>query len=114
MGARPLEERRHVSRPRNGDTKPCPKCGQSASCEFNGRYRFDDIGVAPAWICGRPPCRYRELVRNADQRLGARDFLRQSRDLQARAKRQMMKCRALTPRSRSQLVESAARVKKES
>ena len=114
MGARPLEDRRHASRPRNGDTKPCPKCGESSSCEFSGRYRFDDIGVAPAWICGCPPCRYRELVRRADRLLGGRDLIRQSSDVQARAKRQMMKCRAVTMRSQVRLAKSAARIKKES
>lgn len=97
MRAHPLEERRHASRPRNGDTKPCPKCGQSACYEFNDRYRFDDVGVAPAWICGCPPCHYRELVRSADRRLGDRALAQPSGA--ARAKRQMMKVHALTERA---------------
>lgn len=111
MGARPFQERRHPARPRNGDTKACPKCGE-AGCEFNDHYRFDDIGVAPGWICACPPCRYREVVRAAQRRIGGRDLIRQSREVQARAKRQMMKCRSLSDRSRKRIAKSEARLKK--
>ena len=111
MGARPSADRRHASRPRNGDTKPCPSCGKSGCCEFNDRYRFGDVGVAPAWICGCPPCQYRELARGADRRLGGRALVRQSREVGARAKRQMMKCHSLTQRSRTGQAKNQARLK---
>jgi hypothetical protein len=66
MQTRPLERRR-PGRPKNGDAKPCPKCVE-ATCEFSERYRFDDVGLAPAWICESPHCRYRDLVRRAHRR----------------------------------------------
>jgi hypothetical protein len=105
-----LKERRRSNRPRNGDEKPCPKCG--AACEFNERYRFDDVGIAPAWTCGAPPCHHRELVRRTQRKLNERDHVRQSRDMQARAKRLMMKSRARTERSHQRLANSEARLKK--
>jgi hypothetical protein len=60
------QERRGVDRPRNGDTKPCPKCAGSM-CDFNERYRIPGAGIEPAWVCDSPQCRYRELVRRADK-----------------------------------------------
>jgi hypothetical protein len=92
-------ERRRVGRPQNGDTKPCPKCAESI-CDFNDRYRFPGSGIAPAWICDSPTCGYREMVRARD------GSIRSSRELQARAKRQMMKARALTERFRARLAKS--------
>lgn len=113
MGARPLEERRHRTRPRNGDVKPCPKCGSPECCEFNDHYRFDDVGTAPGWICGCPPCRYRELVRRAHQQLvEQRDRIAHSRAVQARAKRRMMNSRSIAERSQKRLAKSADYLKK--
>jgi hypothetical protein len=57
-------ERRHPSRPRNGDVKACPQCGTTA-CEFSERYRFEGKGVAPGWFCDAPGCGFRQLVRGA-------------------------------------------------
>ena len=111
MGARTLfHERRGVGRPRNGDEKPCPRCGDSA-CEFNERYRFPEAGIAPAWICESPQCRYREIVR-AEQRTIIGESVRRSRALQARVKRRMMKIRSLTERSRKTIAKTQGRLDK--
>lgn len=112
MGAWPLEERRHSTRPSNGDMKPCPKCGEGC-CEFNDHYRFEGIGAAPAWVCGCPPCRYRELVREAHRKLFDQPATgRQSRELPARVKRPMMKSPAVPDGSRRRLPPGADRLKK--
>jgi hypothetical protein len=95
MGA---QDRRRAGRPQNGDTKPCPKCA-AASCDFNDRYRVPGSGIAPGWICDSPTCGYRQLVRAGD------GSIRSSRELQARAKRQMMRARALTARFRARLAK---------
>jgi hypothetical protein len=107
LGAPPLNDRRHSSRPRNGDTKACPKCGSLACCEFNDRYRFENLGIAPAWICGCPPCHYRELVRRQHRRLFERGLIRPPHDAAPQAKRRMMKARNLAPRSPKPIVKSA-------
>jgi hypothetical protein len=67
MGAGAHPNRRRPGRPQNGDQKPCPKC-VAATCEFNERYRFADVGLVPAWVCDSPNCRYRELARGPEQR----------------------------------------------
>jgi hypothetical protein len=98
-------ERRRPTRPGNGDTKPCPRCG--AACDFNERYRLGAAGVTPAWICDSPQCRYREVVRKTSRSDASRALIRESRDLQSRVRREMLKCRALVERSRSHLSEAA-------
>jgi hypothetical protein len=103
MGARSRSvERRRPGRPQNGDAKSCPNCGKS-NCEFNERYRFEDVGIAPAWVCDSPRCGHRELVRGAGRPAAARAAIRSSLELQARVKRQMMKARSLTERSQKRL-----------
>jgi hypothetical protein len=100
MGAeRKSRDRRRAGRPQNGDTKPCPKCVESV-CDFNERYRVPGSGIAPGWICDSPACGYRELVRARD------GSIRSSRELQARARRQIMRARALTERFRARLAKS--------
>jgi hypothetical protein len=96
-----IPERRRSNRPGNGDTKPCPRCG--AACDFNERYRLGDAGVTPAWICDSPQCRYREVVRKTSRSEASRSLIRESRDLQSRARREMLKCRELVERSRIHL-----------
>lgn len=96
------EDRRRAGRPKNGDAKPCPKCTASI-CDFNERYRIPDAGVVPAWICDSPLCRYRELVRGADNTASRGSLIRGSRDVQASARRLMMKARFLVQRSRKRL-----------
>jgi hypothetical protein len=96
------EDRRRAGRPRNGDTKPCPKCA-AALCDFNARYRVPDAGAVPAWICDSPTCRYCELVRGTDKTQAGQLLIRGSRDVQASVKRLMMKARFLVHRSRTRL-----------
>jgi hypothetical protein len=102
------EERRRVGRPRNGDTKPCPKCAASM-CDFNDRYRVAGAGVVPAWICDSPACRYREVVRRADHIAAARPFIRNSRAVRTGARRLMMKALFLVRRPRTYPPQSAAK-----
>jgi len=99
------EDRRHAGRPQNGDTKPCPKCAESI-CDFNARYRVPGAGVVPAWICDSPACRYRELVRGTDKTAAGQGLICGSPDVQARAKRLMMKARFLVYRSRTRLAQA--------
>jgi hypothetical protein len=93
-------DRRGVGRPRNGDTKPCPLCGK-ASCEFNDHFRFEGA-IVPAWVCDAPQCQYREVVRQGARSTVADsiDAIRGSRNVQARARRTIMKSLACTARSR--------------
>src|SRR4051812_33378742 len=108
-------DRRHAGRPRNGDVKPCPKCGHP-DCEFSERYRFEGKGNIPGWLCDAPGCGFRELVRNNVTATTARrpsaSSIRGSRELRARARREMMKARAKIVRSRKQLEASGRRLKK--
>jgi hypothetical protein len=57
------QERRGVNRPRNGDRRPCRRCG--ARAEFSERNRIDGR-VVPAWICDAAKCDFHEPVRRDD------------------------------------------------
>jgi hypothetical protein len=104
------QERRHQGRPQNGDSKHCPKC-HALSLEFNDHYRFEGV-IVPAWVCDAPPCRYRELVRHSDAAFHSRHLIRESKETQARAKRRMMKSRAVRTRSGKQIEQSEQRLRK--
>jgi hypothetical protein len=105
MRATGRSDRRRAGRPQNGDTKTCPKCTASI-CDFNERYRVPGAGVVPAWVCDSPLCRYRELVRRADNTAAGGTLIRGARDVQARARRLMLKARFLVRRSRTRLEQS--------
>jgi hypothetical protein len=111
---RPVD-RRHGGRPRNGDVKTCPKCG-NPDCEFSERYRFEGKGNIPGWLCDAPGCGFRQLVRGKVTTVTAArrpsGAVRGSRELRARAQREMMKSRAKIVRSRKQIEASDRRVKK--
>jgi hypothetical protein len=59
------QDRRGVNRPRNGDEKPCARCG--ARAEFSERNRAEGR-VVPAWVCNAAKCDYHEPVRVQDAR----------------------------------------------
>ena len=105
-----IAERRRVDRPRNGDLKVCSSCG--AVLEFNERYRCDGQ-IVPAWIGDNASCKRQEVVRAAG--LGplqaSRQHLRRSAQVQAKAKRTMLKSRARDANSRKRVAESEARMK---
>lgn len=102
-------ERRRVGRPRNGDLRPCEKCG--GVLEFNERYRAEGH-VVPAWICDNASCRSRELVRLEAMAVDAlRRLIRESSQVQASAKRTMLKARSRDQTSRKRVARSAARMK---
>jgi hypothetical protein len=110
MGSRArFQERRRQGRPQNGDVKPCPHC--DGTCEFNERYRFADSGTVPAWLCDASGCGFRQMVRGNRAARGRR-LVREAREVQAHAKRQMMRGRARTTRSKDQIGRSAAQIKK--
>ena len=113
MKARLLrQERRSGTRPANGDVRACPNCGQP-TCEFSERFRFDGT-VVPAWVCGVPPCRYREVVRHTSVTVVAASGMlrRAAMQVQARAKRTMLKARAQTERSQRHINTTRAAVEK--
>ena len=86
-------ERRHARRTKNGDVRPCPKCGGPS--EFNERYRPDGKAV-PAWLCDLPSCGHLEIVRASSVSVTAesRNVLKASRELAAKARRLEMRNRA--------------------
>lgn len=104
-------DRRRPGRPRNGDVKPCPKCG-SSDCEFSERYRFGAKGVAPGWLCDAPGCGFRQLVRGEPTGSFSR-LIHGSRELRARAQRQMMKPRAKIARAGKRVDVSERRLKRQ-
>ena len=103
-------ERRRPGRPRNGDSKTCVKCW--GTLEFNERYRFEGQ-IVPAWVCDNASCRVREVVRaTAETPIDAsRRLLRQSSQVQASAKRTMLKARARNDNSRKRVTRSQTRIK---
>jgi hypothetical protein len=113
VGALRSHDRRGVGRPRNGDTKPCPKCGK-ATCEFNDRYRFEG-SIVPAWICDAPQCRYRDIVRapSGTDKSDSRQMIAASKQVQAAARRAIMKSAARTDRARKRLDKRAKAPKPE-
>jgi hypothetical protein len=104
--ARP-RERRRLGRPQNGDVKPCPQCA-NGSIEFSDRYRFEGAVVA-AWVCDGPHCRYREVVRRT---VPPPDPIAESREVQAHAKRTMMKSRDKQKRSAARIAKSEQRIRR--
>jgi hypothetical protein len=85
----------------------CPNCGK-ATCEFNDRYRFEG-SIVPAWICDAPQCRHREIVRQTKMSATAesRQAIAASKDIQAAARRTIMKSAARNDRSKKRLAKSA-------
>src|SRR5262245_28161280 len=55
-------ERRSPDRPKNGDTKVCPRC-LTGIIEFNERYRLGEGRAVPAWVCDSPACGHQQPVR---------------------------------------------------
>jgi len=111
LRGRKSADRRRVGRPRNGDTKACSNCG--ATLEFNERYRLEGHTV-PSWVCDNASCRVREIVR-ADGMSGiavSRQLLRDSVEVQARAKRTMLKARSRDENSRKRVAKSEVRLKR--
>jgi hypothetical protein len=108
MRARP-HDRRHLDRARNGDIKRCPQCG-ALSFEFNERFRFEGM-TGPAWLCEAPRCGYR-LDARADEPLQAPDPIRDSKEIQAQARRTMMKSRAKQTRSEQRIAKTQRRVRR--
>ena len=107
-----IAERRRAGRPRNGDVRVCSGCG--ALLEFNERYRFEGQ-LVPAWICDNASCRRQEVVRadGLDPVDESRQHLRTAAQVQAHAKRTMLKSRSREERALKRVAESQARVKGE-
>ncbi len=105
-----IAERRRPGRPRNGDLKVCSNCG--ALLEFNERYRSEGH-VVPAWICDNASCKRQEVVRveGSGRIEELRHHLRTSVDVQAHARRTMLKSRSRDESSRKRVAESEVRVK---
>ena len=103
-------ERRHTGRPIDHDTRPCPTCNLQA--EFNERYVFDGE-VMPAWVCVNPNCP-RIIARRRTQRLAdalsSHEVVREARNVQAMAKRSIMKSHACCERTVILAAESKARI----
>jgi len=80
--------------------------------EFNERYRFEGHTV-PSWVCDNPSCRLREIVRadGMNPVAASRQLLRNSVEVQARAKRTMLKARSREHNSRKRVAKSRARLK---
>jgi hypothetical protein len=106
-------ERRTSDRPREGDTKPCPNCGVG-QVEFSERYRIDDGGFAPAWVCDNPRCGLQSRVRDdpaPTPPAPPKDLIQRSAQVIASARRTVMRGRAKNTRARKQI--EAHRSKKE-
>ena len=89
----------------------CSACG--ALLEFNERYRSEGH-LVPAWICDNASCRRQEVVRadGSDSVDESRQDLR-TVQVQAHAKRTMLKSRYREESSRKRVAESRARIKGE-
>ena len=103
-------ERRHAGRPIDHDVRPCPICDLPS--EFNERYVFDGE-VMPAWVCVNPNCP-RIIVRLVRHRPGvaiaSHEVVREARNVQALAKRSIMKSHACYERTLTLTAESKARI----
>ena len=90
----------------------CSACG--ALLEFNERYRSEGH-LVPAWICDNASCRRQEIVRGEglDPFDESRHHLRTAVQVQAHAKRTMLKSRSPEERSIKRVAESRARIKGE-
>jgi hypothetical protein len=99
----PRTERRHLDRPRNGDTTACPHCGKG-EIEFSERFRQDG-GTVPAWLCDNPACTVRvaPVRRDAAVPPGAGGLAPASEEVRAETLRSIMKSRAGTARSKQRV-----------
>jgi hypothetical protein len=99
----PRTERRHLNRPRNGDTTPCPHCGKG-ELEFSERFRQNG-GTVPAWLCDNPACTVRvaPVRRDAAVPPTAEGPVQSSKQVRAEALRSIMKSKARTARSKERL-----------
>ena len=103
-------ERRHDPRPHHGEHRKCRTCAGSSS--FDERFRFEGE-LMPAWVCTNPECP-RTIVRRVTSpppTTESRDATRSAREVQARAKRTMMKSRSRKQRSQDRVAESQALVR---
>jgi hypothetical protein len=96
---RPRKEHRASTRPRSGDLRVCPFC-RAGSIVFNETHD-DDEGASPAWVCENPSCGYRVLVRKSPKRRPStgKNSVETSHQLNARARRVMMKSTARVDRT---------------
>jgi hypothetical protein len=82
---------------------------------FDERFRFDG-DVMPAWVCASEGCP-RIMVRtlaSTPAMDNARDAIRTSNEVQAEAKRTVMRSRARRQRAHGHIAESQARIDKNS
>ncbi len=104
-------DRRRPGRPSSGDGRTCPGCGQP-TCHFNARYQFGE-DVIPAWVCAVPSCRYCEVLRRG--MLGtppSQVTLDEAREVQARARRVIMRSAARAARTRRHIAATTTRLRK--
>ena len=110
MSSEQLVERRHAGRPIDHDVRPCPICDLPS--EFNEQYVFDGE-VMPAWVCVNPNCP-RIIVRLGRHQPGgvtaSHEVVREARNVQAIAKRSIMKSHARCERTLALTAESKARI----
>lgn len=107
-----FHDRRRPDRPKNGDRRTCPGCGQPG-CEFNACYRFDGETI-PTWVCDVPACAYREVLRRP-RLLGSPHFratVSEAKEVQARARRTIMRSAARTARAQRHIADSTTRLSK--
>ncbi len=105
-----FHDRRRPDRPKNGDRRTCPGCGQPG-CEFNACYRFGD-GTIPIWVCDVPACSYREVLRRPLS-LGtpsSQATVSEAKEVQARARRTIMRSAARAARARRHIADSTTRL----
>jgi|tagenome__1003787_1003787.scaffolds.fasta_scaffold20926256_1 hypothetical protein len=109
--SKPRVDRRGPDRPRNGDTKPCPHCGQG-TIEFNERSRIDGAAV-PAWTCDNPACSVPyDVVRSRPADLTSEELVRSSKQVRAGAIRNVMKSRARAERGARRVARSERTLRK--
>lgn len=107
-----FHDRRRPDRPKNGDRRVCPRWGVPR-CEFNASYRFDDDTI-PTWVCDVSACCYREVLRRPTS-MGtphSRVTMSEAKEVQARARRTIMRAAARTARARRHIADSTTRLSK--
>ena len=109
--ARGQRDRRHSDRPRNGDTRTCPKCGSAS--EFSERYRLAGT-VIPAWLCDNPKCRAQDIVRipKSPLKIESCELVRDSKNLRAKASRTLMRARARVEHAEKAIDQSDAKLRR--
>jgi hypothetical protein len=107
---RSRKEHRASTRPRPGDLRLCPFC-RGGSIVFNEQYENDGI-VTPAWVCDNPLCGYRVLARRGERQPqpAAKGRVASSKQLNARARRTVMKSTARVNRSLRRIDTTKQRV----